>query len=287
MSQHADVAGVTNVTGVTEVTDVAGVALAAGRGQRLRPLTDRMPKVLAPVGAATLLDLALDRLAPSVGTGPAHVAVNAHYLAAQVVAHVGGRAHVSIEQRQALGTAGALGRLRDWLDGRPALVTNADVFAPDGLPDLLSGWDGERCRLLVAPAGAGSRADFTTSGGAAVRYVGACLLPWTSVRRLEAVPSGLYEVLWRDQAAAGELDLLTVPDGEPWIDCGTPQSYLAANLLTSGGRSVVGAGAVVAGSIEACVVWPGAYVGPDEHLRRVIRAGSRQQPITVRTTVEP
>ncbi len=266
--------------------DVAGVVLAAGRGERLRPLTDLVPKALAPVGDATLLDLALERLAPAVGAGPSCVAVNAHHLADQVVAHVGDRAHLSVEQPRALGTAGALGRLRGWLDGRPALVTNADVYAPHGLPDLLSGWDGERCRLLVAPVGPADRADFTPRDGEPVRYVGACLLPWTAVRRLEPVPSGLYEVLWRDLTRAGALELLPVPDGEPWIDCGTPDSYLAANLLASGGRGVVGRGAVVAGTVEACVVWPGAYVGPDEHLRRVVRAGTRERPVTVRTTVE-
>jgi len=35
------------------------------------------------------------------------------------------------------------------------------------------------------------------------------------------------------------------------------------------------------GSVERCVVWPGAWVGPDEQLRDVIRAGTRDDPITV------
>jgi len=65
------------------------------------------------------------------------------------------------------------------------------------------------------------------------------------------------------------------------VDCGTPADYLAANLHASGGRSVVGEGAVVQGSVERCVVWPGAWVGPDEQLRDVIRAGTRDEPITV------
>lgn len=266
--------------------DVAGVVLAAGRGERLRPLTDLVPKVLVPVGGTPLLDLALARLAARVGSGRECVAVNAHYLADQVARHVGARAHLSLEQPEALGTAGALGRLRDWLAGRAALVTNADVFAPAGLPpDFVTGWDGERCRLLVTPAGPGRRSDFTTPDGLGVRYVGACLLPWSAIGALQPVPSGLYELLWRDLAGAGALDLVLVAADEPWVDCGTPPDYLAANLLASGGRSVVGAGAVVEGTIEECVVWPQAHVGPDERLFRVVRAGTRDRPVTVRTTV--
>jgi hypothetical protein len=119
--------------------------------------------------------------------------------------------------------------------------------------------------------------------GTGCRYVGSCLLPWTAVRGLSATPSGLYEVLWRDLDAERRLDL--VRTDEVSVDCGTPGDYLAANLHASGGRDVVGAGAVVEGSIERCVVWPGAYVGPHEHLVDTVRAGSRDQPVTVRATV--
>src|SRR4051812_3582603 len=74
---------------------VCGIVLAAGEGQRLRPLTADLPKALCPVGNIPLLDRALARLA---GAGVADVAVNAAYLAAQVVRHVGGRAHLSVEE---------------------------------------------------------------------------------------------------------------------------------------------------------------------------------------------
>ena len=267
---------------------LAGVALAAGRGERMRPLTDALPKVLMPLADTTLLDLALDRLAARVGRGPEQVAVNAHYRADDVGAHVGARAHVSVEQPEALGTAGALGQLRGWLDGRDVLLTNADVYQPAGLAALVgvsngTGWDGERCRLLVTPAEPGRRIDFRLPDGTGCRYVGSCLLPWRAVRDLAPTPSGLYEVLWRDLDAERLLDLVRTDDVS--IDCGTPGDYLAANLHASGGRSVVGAGAVVEGTLERCVVWPGAYVGPDEHLVDTIRAGDRTEPVTVRATV--
>lgn len=215
-------------------TGLAGVVLAAGEGRRLRPLTDTVPKALVAVGGAALLDGALSRVEAAAGTGPDHVAVNAHHLAGQVVDAVGSRAHVSVEQPLALGTAGALGALRPWLRGRDVLVTNADAWTPDGpalVAELLRGWDGLRCRLLCAPAGA-ARADFTAPDGTGVRYLGTCLLPAADVAGLAAAPSGLYEVLWRARSDAGALDLLLTR--AVVVDCGTPDDLARARSLAGG-----------------------------------------------------
>ena len=257
---------------------LAGVVLAAGAGTRLRPLTDVRPKALCPVGTVPLLDLAVARVSPLVGA----VAVNAHHHGEQIVAHVGPRAHVSLEVGEALGTAGALGALLPWIDERPVLVTNADAYLPAGLGAFPQSWDGERSRLLCAPVeGPG---DFP-SVRPGLAYVGACLLAWRPVSRLRPEPSGLYEVLWRDQLP--DLDLVTLEEADlPPVafDCGTVADYLAANLHASGGASVVDPAAVVEGTVERCVVWDGAYVGPDEHLVDAVRAGTRAAPITARPT---
>jgi MurNAc alpha-1-phosphate uridylyltransferase len=63
-----------------------------------------------------------------------------------------------------------------------------------------------------------------------------------------------------------------IADGQ-FVDCGTPREYLRANLLASGGRSVVGEGAVVEGLVDDVVVWDGGWVGPHESLRNCIRVG--------------
>lgn len=262
------------------MSDLAGVALAAGAGTRLRPLTLARPKALCPVDNVALLDRALRAL----GGQTPDVAVNAHHHAEQIVGHVGDRAHVSIERPRVLGTAGALGRLRDWIAGRDVVLVNADAYlcAADGrapataLDGLVAGWDRDRCRLLVT--GAGAPGDFRDGRGP-VRYVGACVLPWRLVAELAPEPTGLYEVLWRREYEAGRLDLLR-HDGTA-IDCGTPSDYLRANLHASGGRSVVGPGARVDGTLERCVVWPGAVVTAGEHLVECVRAGTPDEPLTV------
>lgn len=200
---------------------LAALVLAAGRGERLRPLTDATPKPLLEIGGRTLLDHALLRVAAQVPRGPEHVAVNAHWLAEQVVAHVGDRARLSVEQPQALGTAGAVGVLRDWLDGRDVLVANADAFyAPE--PDLaafVTDWDGERPRLLVVRDEA--RADFD----GVWRFAGVSLLPWVHAADLQPVPSGLYETVW----SRTPVDL--VPTDVTFVDCGTPEDLARARAL--------------------------------------------------------
>jgi N-acetyl-alpha-D-muramate 1-phosphate uridylyltransferase len=249
---------------------LAALVLAAGAGTRLRPLTLLRPKPLCPVADTTFLDLALDRVGRYVP--PGSIAVNAHHLAEQVVAHVGDRAWLSVEAPEALGTAGAVGALRGWLDARDLLIANGDVCfsGPPDLAAFVAGWDRVRPRLLVVEDL--ERADFDGKW----RFAGVSLLPAAIAASLPAEPAGLYEVVWRDRV----LDL--VPTDVDYVDAGDPSSYLGANLMLSGGESVIGAGAVVDGRVERCVVWPGAAVRPGEHLVEVVRAaGAHGELLTV------
>jgi MurNAc alpha-1-phosphate uridylyltransferase len=241
--------------------DLAGVVLAAGRGTRLRPLTLLRPKALCPVGNVALVDAAIER----VGAVTAAVAVNAHHGRAAVEAHLAGRAHVSVEEDTLLGTAGALGRLRPWVGGRSVLVANADAWHRADLSAFVAGWDGERVRLLCVRDPA--RGDFGD-----LRYAGAAVLPWAVVASLPDQPAGLSSTVFAPARRAGRLDL-AVHDGE-YFDCGTPASYLAANLWESGGAPVVGEGAVVEGRVVRSVVWPGSRVRGSETLVDAIRAGA-------------
>ena len=277
------------------MSDLCAVVLAAGEGQRLRPLTAHLPKALCPVGNVPLLDRALARLAGLGLAGPGVVAVNASYLGAQVVAHVGGRAQVSVEPDGPLGTAGGIGNLRDWVDGRGVLVGNADAYLadPDRPPGadiaaLVEDWDGETVRLLGTPiVSAGG-----PSGFSGHRFAGFSLLPWRYVRDLPPAKAELVKAVWRPAEADGALEVVAYPG--TYLDTGTPGDYLAANLHAAGGgalvdptatvtgrvtRSVVGAGATVAGKVDECVVWPGAYVAENERLTGAVRAG---RDLTVR-----
>ena len=204
---------------------LAGLVLAAGRGQRLRPLTDTTPKPLLPVGTTTLLDAMLDRVGAVVSVSPGTTAVNTHWLADQVVAHVAGRVHVSIEEPEALGTAGAVAGLGAWRAGRDLLIANGDAYL-DGdldLPGFVAGWDRRRPRLLVVADA--DRPDFDGRW----RFAGISLLPQRLAEPLAAVPSGLYETVW----SRTRLDL--VPTAARFVDCGTLADYETARRLAAGG----------------------------------------------------
>src|SRR5688500_8105563 len=111
------------------VDSVAGVVLAAGPGDRLCPLTWVRPTVLCPVAGVPLLDRNLERMAQVVA--PDAIAVNVHHHREQLESHLAGRhapVQVSVEEERPLGTAGAIGRLRDWLGGRAVLAVNGDAW---------------------------------------------------------------------------------------------------------------------------------------------------------------
>ena len=244
------------------------MVLAAGRGTRLVPLTFERPKALCPVGRTPLVDLALDGLAAAGLATPSAVAVNTHHLAEALEAHLEGRVELSREPAL-LGTGGALGRLRPWIDGRAVLLVNADAVHEASLAPLLDGWDGERIRFLVAGSAAAASAPGRPALlGPATRLCGA-LMPNAAVAELPAEPCSVYDRVWRRWESDGRTEVLAI--ATPFFDCGTPGSYLAANLWRSGGASVVGRGAEVAGDLERSVIWPGARIHRGEHLRDAIR----------------
>jgi MurNAc alpha-1-phosphate uridylyltransferase len=241
--------------------DLVGVVLAAGKGERLRPLTDVRPKALCPINNTPLLDLAVARVRRHV----AEVAVNTHHLAHQVQAHLDGTGiMVSVETPEALGTAGALGALRHWIAGRDVLIHNADAWLTDPLDQLVRGWDGRQPRLLVGPPGDG-RADFGDR-----RFVGVSLLPGTVAASLPGCQLGLYEAVWKNAWERGQLELVDVVG--PAVDCGTVAEYLRANLIANGGVSVIGAGCIVNGELRRSVIWEGCTVETGECLTDTVRA---------------
>lgn len=236
--------------------------LAAGSGTRLRPLTTLRPKALCPVGGVPLVDSAV----AAVRAVTRDVAVNVHAGRDRLEPHLAGLGtHVSVEEPEALGTAGAVAKLRPWLDGRPALVVNADAWHTAELAPLVEGWDGRGIRLLVA-------GEPEVPFGPAMRILGS-LLPPADVAALPDGVSGLSVVSWRPALAAGRLEV--VGTDARFVDCGTPSDYLAANLLASGGRSVIGDGATVEGEVVRSVVWDGAVVRPGERLVDAVRADDR------------
>jgi dTDP-glucose pyrophosphorylase len=110
-------------------TPPVAMVMAGGRGKRLRPYTDKVPKPLLKVGRSTIIERIIADLA-AAGVSDIYLALN--YKAkmferrlAHVEEHVGARVHFLLEDAP-LGTAGALSLLPESPTG-DVLVTNADI----------------------------------------------------------------------------------------------------------------------------------------------------------------
>jgi N-acetyl-alpha-D-muramate 1-phosphate uridylyltransferase len=133
------------------------MVLAAGKGTRMRPLTDHLPKPLVEVCGRTLLDGILDHLDRA---GVSKVVVNAHYLGQQIVNHLAARKTPvtdAIVETELLETGGGVANALPHLGADPFYVINGDVLWLDGrepaLKRLAEAWDGGKMDglLLLQP----------------------------------------------------------------------------------------------------------------------------------------
>ena len=104
--------------------------LAAGRGERMRPLTDHSPKPLLVAGGKALIVWHLEAL---VRAGFTRVVINHAYLGEQIETCLGNGAAFEIEisysrERVALETAGGIAHALPLLGNGPFLVVNADIW---------------------------------------------------------------------------------------------------------------------------------------------------------------
>lgn len=113
--------------------------LAAGRGERLRPLTDHIPKSLVEVRGQSLLERHLDNIR---NAGIEDVVINLGWLGAQIIKRIGtGAAYglnvaYSDEGEDILETGGGIHNALSLLGDEPFLVVNADIFTDMPVPDV-------------------------------------------------------------------------------------------------------------------------------------------------------
>lgn len=118
---------------------VRAMILAAGRGERLRPLTDTTPKPLVRVGGRPLVDYALDCVTRA---GIREVVVNLHHLGGQIRDYLGDGSRYGIEIRYSVedvlqDTGGGIRDARRWLDGSTFVTMNADTIVDADLAALV------------------------------------------------------------------------------------------------------------------------------------------------------
>lgn len=125
--------------------------LAAGRGERLRPLTERIPKPLVEAGGKPLIVWHLERLAAA---GCGEIVVNVSHLAEAIVARLGdgrrfGAAIRYSREAEPLETAGGIARALAFLGTQPFLLVNSDIYCEVDFASLAALRLGERLAHLV------------------------------------------------------------------------------------------------------------------------------------------
>jgi len=225
------------------------MVLAAGYGERMRPLTDRMPKPLVPLAGRALIDHVLDRLAAA---GVETAVVNVHYLPEQIEAHMRERAGrppktiVADERDLLLDTGGGAKKSLPLLGAGPFFIHNSDSVWSEGvtpaLPHMLRLWDPERmdCLLLLAPLstsiGYAARGDFDMApDGRLSRRGERQVVPFAfagvslcSAKLFDDAPEGVFSLnaLWDRALAEGRLYGVRL-DGR-WMHVGTPEALAEA-----------------------------------------------------------
>ncbi|MYE13892.1 MAG: nucleotidyltransferase family protein [Gammaproteobacteria bacterium] len=215
--------------------------LAAGRGERLRPLTERMPKPMIPIAGAPLIVHQLRWLRRA---GIEEVVVNLHHLGDQLESHVGSgrdlgvRVHYSREETL-LGTGGGVKRALPLLDGGPFLVLNGDIWTNFPFRTLLGAAPTTAHLVLTACPPHRTHADFALADGRLRRHGGEgddlvfCGIAVLDPGIFDDTPDGPFDLardIYFDAAHAGRLT------GElfegTWFDIGSPDQLRAVRRLT-------------------------------------------------------
>ena len=229
------------------------MVLAAGYGQRMRPLTLTRPKPLVEVGGRALIDYGFDRLRAA---GVAQAVVNVHYLPEQIEAWAARQSApaitISDERGEILDTGGGVARALPLLGSAPFFVINSDSFwVDDGEPALdrlRRTWNDEAmdCLLLLSPlertVGYDGAGDFVMAAdgrlarrgkaeGEPLAYIGGYLV---SPRLFEGAPQAKFSMnlLWDRAIAAGRLFGLTHKGR--WLHVGTPEAIPLAEAALEG-----------------------------------------------------
>ncbi|MEI8037754.1 MAG: sugar phosphate nucleotidyltransferase [Verrucomicrobiota bacterium] len=285
--------------------------LGAGLGNRLRPLTDRLPKPLVPLFHRPLAAWALDACARA---GIRRFAINTHHLpdawngfggpsldGQAPLAGANGRPAVRrswdgcelalFDEPVLLETGGGLKNIAAWTGAEPLLVHNGDVFSTLPLERLIAAHQASGLPVTLA---------LRTHGHAKHIALDASLTRVTDIRgrlgRAEGshlftgiycVSAGFRELLPAGEkisvipafltlAQHGQLGAIVLDEGE-WLDLGDRESYLLAHSQLALGPAIHPLAVIQPDTcVENSIIGPGAVIEAGARVRdSVVWAGGR------------
>jgi len=278
-----------------------GVVLAAGRGTRMRPLTDRRPKPLLPVGDRFLLERVFDTAIDAVDEFVVVTGFRGEMIRETIGESYRDHPVSYVRQEAPKGTAHAVSRAASVVDD-DFLVLNGDVVVDASLPRALADADGTAVAgtEVVDPRAYGvlSTAEDGTLAGIVEKpddpptnlaNVGCYAFESEVFDYIDRTPEserGEYEITTTiELLLADDRQIDVVPYAGTWLDVGRPWELLKANELALGGLRE--SAESVAGVVEENVHLHGPVVVEDGARLRsgvyvegpaVIRAGAEVGP---------
>lgn len=270
-----------------QARSLRALVLAAGRGERLRPLSELSPKPLLPVMGVSILERTLARLAAA---GVESAAVNLHHLGTQIRhrlgTEVGGMPLTYWPETELLGTLGPLGRLRAFFGScDPVLLVNGDSLCHWPVEAVVRAHRSQNAQATLLLS---SRADPASFGGGVVVdsrgrilsfrgeestvctrcgvFAGFHAISPESLTNVGAIPSDIVRNLYEPLLASGAL-IRGVFTRRPWHDLGTPRRYLEGVLEVARGLGGGGSGDF---GVEGGVLVDGGW----RHERSQVQAGA-------------
>lgn len=129
---------------------IDAVLMAGGKGERLRPLTEKTPKPLLPVGGKAIIDHNIDRL---INYGIKHISVTVNYLKEQIEEHFSkprGEVKVdTVREPKYLGTIGSIRFVKEFYNDT-ILVMNSDLFTNINYEDFFLHFKEHNAEMSVA-----------------------------------------------------------------------------------------------------------------------------------------
>lgn len=210
--------------------------LAAGRGERLRPLTDAVPKALTEVRGKSLLERHLQALQTA---GVETVVINLGWLGDQIADRIGSGSEFGLnviyspEDEEILETGGGIHRALPMLGAEPFLVVNADVYTDMPMPE--ADFDEQTLgKLLLVPTPAHkSHGDFDVVDGR-LRNAAAPQFTFSGVaiyrpEFFASCSAGRFSIAPMLRAAADADQLAASVYSGVWEDVGTVERLDALN----------------------------------------------------------
>lgn len=211
--------------------------LAAGKGERMRPLTLHTPKPLIPVAGVPLIEYHLRALAQA---GVTEVVINHAWLGDRIEAHLGDGARFGLQivyskESQPLETGGGIYQALPLLGADPFILVNGDVFTDYDFAVLQKPLQGLAHLVLINNPEHHLEGDFSLEAGrvlapttATLTYSGIAVLHPELFAGCQAGAFKLAPLL-RQAIAQGQVS------GEQfngcWIDVGTPERLAAAQAV--------------------------------------------------------